>query len=843
MKNKNTPMMEQYIKIKKNYSDAFLFYRVGDFYELFNDDAIKGAKLLELTLTSRNKNSSNNIPMCGVPYHSVQNYINVLVDKGYKVAICDQVENPAEAQGTVKREVTQVITPGIRINNKSDENNYISVLLKKNGLYGFAYSDISTGEIYSTHLESFEEVLDEINSIQTKELVLDESIDSKDLILLKKIGVLISKYDDNKEFDEFEFTKLVSNISNNLEKDAILLLIAYMQNTQKRSLSYLQSPVSYIPNNFLRMDRYARKNLELIVNNTTNKHSGTLLWIINETKTAMGGRLLKQWLERPLLSKEKILNRQNIVQEFIDNYFERANLQDSLEGVYDLERLVSKVSFGNANAKDLIQLKNSLKQVPKIVYSISNLNSKYFSKLISEIYNVDDLVEMIESSIIDDPPLSITEGNIIKDGFSDSLDEYRNIINNNQQWIANLEAKERKLTGIKKLKIGYNKVFGYYIEVSKNNIDKVPTERYIRKQTLTNSERFSTVDLKERESKILEAESKTVALEYDLFNEIRNKLKNSTEKLQKIAKSIAELDVLQSFANVSEKFNFTRPIINNGHNINIIDGRHPVVERVIGRENYVPNDILLSKNNNIQLITGPNMSGKSTYMRQLALIVILTQIGCFVPAKEASLPIFDQIFTRIGAADDLVSGNSTFMVEMQEANDALRNATENSLIIFDEIGRGTATYDGMALAQSIIEYIHNNIHAKTLFSTHYHELTLLEKKLPELVNVHVGAIEKNGELIFLHKVKNGAVDKSYGIHVAKLAGLPNDLLQRAKDILQILEQEDHQKVNEDSKQLTLFDSGDSNSQILRELKKIDLMNITPLELMNKIDKLKRKIDD
>lgn len=843
MKNKNTPMMEQYIKIKKNYSDAFLFYRVGDFYELFSDDAIKGAKLLELTLTSRNKNSSNNIPMCGVPYHSVQNYINVLVDKGYKVAICDQVENPAEAQGTVKREVTQVITPGIRINNKSDENNYISVLLKKNGLYGFAYSDISTGEIYSTHLESFEEVLDEINSIQTKELVLDESIDSKDLILLKKIGVLISKYDDNKEFDEFEFTKLVSNISNNLEKDAILLLIAYMQNTQKRSLSYLQSPVSYIPNNFLRMDRYARKNLELIVNNTTNKHSGTLLWIINETKTAMGGRLLKQWLERPLLSKEKILNRQNIVQEFIDNYFERANLQDSLEGVYDLERLVSKVSFGNANAKDLIQLKNSLKQVPKIIYSISNLNSKYFSKLISEIYNVDDLVEMIESSIIDDPPLSITEGNIIKDGFSDSLDEYRNIINNNQQWIANLEAKERKLTGIKKLKIGYNKVFGYYIEVSKNNIDKVPTERYIRKQTLTNSERFSTVDLKERESKILEAESKTVALEYDLFNEIRNKLKNSTEKLQKIAKSIAELDVLQSFANVSEKFNFTRPIINNGHNINIIDGRHPVVERVIGRENYVPNDILLSKNNNIQLITGPNMSGKSTYMRQLALIVILTQIGCFVPAKEASLPIFDQIFTRIGAADDLVSGNSTFMVEMQEANDALRNATENSLIIFDEIGRGTATYDGMALAQSIIEYIHNNIHAKTLFSTHYHELTLLEKKLPELVNVHVGAIEKNGELIFLHKVKNGAVDKSYGIHVAKLAGLPNDLLQRAKDILQILEQEDHQKVNEDSKQLTLFDSGDSNSQILRELKKIDLMNITPLELMNKIDKLKRKIDD
>lgn len=843
MKNKNTPMMEQYIKIKKNYSDAFLFYRVGDFYELFNDDAIKGAKLLELTLTSRNKNSSNNIPMCGVPYHSVQNYINVLVDKGYKVAICDQVENPAEAQGTVKREVTQVITPGIRINNKSDENNYISVLLKKNGLYGFAYSDISTGEIYSTHLESFEEVLDEINSIQTKELVLDESIDSKDLILLKKIGVLISKYDDNKEFDEFEFTKLVSNISNNLEKDAILLLIAYMQNTQKRSLSYLQSPVSYIPNNFLRMDRYARKNLELIVNNTTNKHSGTLLWIINETKTAMGGRLLKQWLERPLLSKEKILNRQNIVQEFIDNYFERANLQDSLEGVYDLERLVSKVSFGNANAKDLIQLKNSLKQVPKIVYSISNLNSKYFSKLISEICNVDDLVEMIESSIIDDPPLSITEGNIIKDGFSDSLDEYRNIINNNQQWIANLEAKERKLTGIKKLKIGYNKVFGYYIEVSKNNIDKVPTERYIRKQTLTNSERFSTVDLKERESKILEAESKTVALEYDLFNEIRNKLKNSTEKLQKIAKSIAELDALQSFANVSEKFNFTRPIINNDHNINIIDGRHPVVERVIGRENYVPNDILLSKNNNIQLITGPNMSGKSTYMRQLALIVILTQIGCFVPAKEASLPIFDQIFTRIGAADDLVSGNSTFMVEMQEANDALRNATENSLIIFDEIGRGTATYDGMALAQSIIEYIHNNIHAKTLFSTHYHELTLLEKKLPELVNVHVGAIEKNGELIFLHKVKNGAVDKSYGIHVAKLAGLPNDLLQRAKDILQILEQEDRQKVNEDSKQLTLFDSGDSNSQILRELKKIDLMNITPLELMNKIDKLKRKIDD
>lgn len=854
-------MMQQYQLIKDQYQDAFLFYRLGDFYELFNDDAIKGAQILELTLTTRNKSAANPIPMCGVPHHAVENYIDILIDKGYKVAICEQMEDPKLAQGMVKRAVTRLVTPGTQMDLAGDQardNNYLTaVIANANQEFGFAYVDLSTGELKTSFLKTADTLLNEMINLRTKEVVVDDSISDSLMQQFEQRSILISH---QKEIvTSAEQSYLTQDLDESLQKQSVSVLISYLMTTQKRSLSHLQRAVAYEPSYFLKMDHYSKHNLELNINIRSGKRQGTLVWLLDETKTAMGSRLLKQWLDRPLLDKGAISARQDKVQELLSHYFERSNLQDELTQVYDLERLAGRVAYGNVNGRDLIQLRTSLEQIPKIKYLLESLAAPAFDELQERLDPIEDVTSLIERSINDEPPMSVTDGDVIKDGYDQQLDSYRDAMKNGKQWIAQLEAQERKATGINNLKIGFNHVFGYYIEVTKVNLPKLPQDRYERKQTLTNAERFSTPELKEKEALILEAQEKSTALEYELFTNVREVVKASIERLQRLAKAVAQLDVLQSFAVVSETYHFIRPEFTDGHDLHIIDGRHPVVEKFMGHQTYVPNDVVMDDETTILLITGPNMSGKSTYMRQLALTVVMAQMGCFVPAKKAQLPIFDQIFTRIGAADDLISGQSTFMVEMQEANNALSHASANSLILFDEIGRGTATFDGMALAQSIIEFVHNKIHAKTLFSTHYHELTALDQSLPQLVNVHVGAVEKNGELVFLHKVEAGPADQSYGIHVAKLAGMPESLLKRADKILGQLEQKDvqlpagnyteqtseieHHMTKEDQ-QLALFNTVQLDpkyEQIIDQLKQLNLMAMTPMDVMNQLYEWQKKI--
>ncbi|MFB9770166.1 DNA mismatch repair protein MutS [Lactiplantibacillus modestisalitolerans] len=783
-------MMRQYFAVKKQYPDAFLFYRLGDFYEMFYDDAVKGAQLLELTLTTRNHSADNPIPMCGVPHRAAQNYIDILVDKGYKVAICEQMEDPKLAKGMVKREVIQLVTPGTTLEHGAEQaksNNYLTALIKVADQWGLAYADLSTGELKTSVLANTDALLNEVTSLQTKETVVDESVPTAFRERLQALGILISEQ--NQVTPQAELSYLTQDLTSSIEQQVVERLLMYINVTQKRSLAHLQKAVAYEPSAFLKLDHNSRYNLELMKSIRTGKKQGTLLWLLDETKTAMGGRLLKQWLERPLIIKRDIETRQAKVAAFLDHYFERNNLQEELVKVYDLERLAGRVAFGSVNGRDLIQLKTSLRQVPKIRYILSELDGHVFKDEVQKLDPVEDVAELIERAIVEEPPLSVTDGGVIKDGYDPQLDKYRDAMNNGKRWIAALEAQEREATGIKNLKIGFNRVFGYYIEVTKANLAQLPADRYERKQTLTNAERFSTPELKEHESLILEAESHSTQLEYQLFTKVRETVKKAIKRLQKLARAVAAIDVLQSFAVVSEDYHFVQPELTTGHDLQIDAGRHPVVEKVMGNQSYVPNDVRMTPDETVLLITGPNMSGKSTYMRQLALTVIMAQIGCFVPAKAAKLPIFDQIFTRIGATDDLISGQSTFMVEMQEANNALQHATANSLVLFDEIGRGTATYDGMALAQAIIEFVHNHIHAKTLFSTHYHELTALDHELAGLRNVHVGATEQDGNLVFLHKVEAGAADKSYGVRVAKLAGMPTELLQRADQILASLEQQ------------------------------------------------------
>lgn len=862
---KDTPMMQQYNAIKAQYPDAFLFYRLGDFYEMFNDDAVKGAQILELTLTTRNKNADNPIPMCGVPHHAAQNYIDILVDKGYKVAIVEQMEDPKQAEGMVKRDVVQLVTPGTKFGTNADakENNYITALMLDVTQYGLAYADLSTGEQKVTTLDDTDEVLNEILNLQTKEIVVDSSVPLELQQKLTKIGILISQQP--VVVVKAEASYLTQNLTASLEQKIATNLVNYLTVTQKRSLAHLQQFVAYQPTRFLKMDHNSRYNLELTQNIRTGKKSGTLLWLLDETKTAMGGRMLKQWLDRPLLNQKNIQKRQAIVANLLNNYFERSVLQDDLVKVYDLERLVGRVAFGSVNGRDLIQLKTSLEQVPKLRATLSTLPGDVFNELLNQLDPVSEITNLINKAINEDSPLSITEGGVIADGYSEQLDQYRDVMKNGKQWLAQLEAQEREVTGITGLKIGYNRVFGYYIEVTKANIAKLDPNRYERKQTLTNAERFSTPELKEREALILEAQDKSTQLEYELFVEVREVVKTMITRLQALAQAIAQLDVLQSFAVVAETYHFVQPTFTTEADLAIIDGRHPVVEKVLGRQDYVPNDVVMAPDNSIMLITGPNMSGKSTYMRQLALIVIMAQIGSFVPATSAQLPIFDQIFTRIGAADDLISGDSTFMVEMGEANNALKHATPSSLILFDELGRGTATYDGMALAQAIIEYVHTNVHAKTLFSTHYHELTDLAAELPALKNMHVGAIEQDGNLVFVHKMEDGPADQSYGINVAKLAGMPTSLLSRAEVILQQLEAQGSTanipvEVNSAASTATITESttikpntvaqldlfADSNvspkqQAVLDELNALNLAMMTPLEALNKLFSLQQEL--
>ena len=791
-KPKETPMMKQYNEIKAQYPDAFLFYRLGDFYELFNDDAVLGSQLLELTLTQRNKNSAEPIPMAGVPHHAAQNYIDILVDKGYKVAVVEQMENPAEAEGMVKREVVQLVTPGTRMRTSADaakENNYlVSLSMTPAGGFGLAYTDLSTGEVKATTVTATGGVLNEISRLETKEIVTNATLPDDLMANLTSLGILVSHQDE--EAANAETSYLTQQLTMPEQKEAADVLLAYLFATQKRSLDHLQMASSYEIAQYLKLDRNSRANLELTVNLRTQQRSGTLLWLLDNTKTAMGGRALKQWLEQPLLDRETIEQRYDKIGELLKDFFSRAALQETLKSVYDLERLAGRVAYGTANGRDLLQLRNSLRQVPDIMVTLGDLDPAVFGDLLRRIDPVSDIEKLISTAIAEEPPISVTDGGVIRAGYNTRLDEYRSVMKNGKQWLAELEAKERSETGISSLKIGFNKVFGYYIEVTKANIDKLDPDRYTRKQTLVNAERFITPELKDREQMILEAETKSSDLEYQLFTEVREQIKNNITRIQKLAATLAELDVLQSLATVAEDYKFTRPELTDKQRLVIKDGRHPVVEKVLGHQSYVANDVFMDEDETIMLITGPNMSGKSTYMRQLALTVVMAQIGSYVPASEAELPIFDQIFTRIGAADDLISGNSTFMVEMSEANTAIQNATKRSLILFDELGRGTATYDGMALAQAFIEHVHNNTKAKTLFSTHYHELTALSDELPNLRNVHVGATEENGELVFSHKVLTGPADQSYGINVAKLAGLPDSLIDRAADILANLEAQD-----------------------------------------------------
>lgn len=871
MAKKLTPMMEQYQKVKDQYPDAFLFYRLGDFYELFNDDAVKGAQLLELTLTTRNHSAKNPIPMCGVPHRAVDSYVDILIDKGYKVAICEQMEDPKKAKGMVKRAVTRLVTPGTQMDLNGDQarnNNYLTAISEKSGLFNLAYTDLSTGELKTTTFDSVNGVLNELINLQSKEVVSAGDLPDELLTAFKKRHILLSKQE--KILKQAEISYLTQDLEDDGQKYVVSLLVSYLLTTQKRSLAHMQRAISYRANAFMKIDHYSKTNLELMTNMRSGKRQGTLSWLLDETKTAMGSRLLKQWIDRPLIDPQAIAERQDKVEELLNHYFERSNIQQELIKVYDLERLAGRVAYGSVNGRDLIQLKTSLQQVPKIKYVLETLDSPVFENLTTRLDPLSDIAGLIDQAIVEEPPIAVTDGGVIKDGYNDQLDKYRDAMNNGKQWIADLQTQERQVTGINNLKIGYNHVFGYYIEVTKVNLDKIPRDRYERKQTLVNAERFSTPELKEKEALILGAQEKSVALEYDLFVKIREQVKGQIKRLQKLAKALSELDVLQSFAVVSEDYHFVRPQMNTGHNLQIKDGRHPVVEKFMGHQEYVPNDVKMGDNTDILLITGPNMSGKSTYMRQLALTAVMAQIGCFVPASRAELPIFDQIFTRIGAADDLISGESTFMVEMMEANNALSHATDRSLILFDEIGRGTATYDGMALAQAIIEYLHEHVRAKTLFSTHYHELTSLEKTLPRLKNVHVGATEKNGELVFLHKVSAGPADKSYGIHVAKLAGMPTTLLNRADEILKGLEHQDVQltvkkadhkdqvkeaqsqekpaaPAVEANGQLELFQpqpsrkSTSKGQKILHQLKELNLMGMTPMEVMNQLYEWQQKL--
>lgn len=856
-------MMEQYLAVKKQYPDAFLFYRLGDFYEMFYDDAIKGSQLLELTLTQRNKNSLEPIPMCGVPHHAAKNYIDILVDKGYKVAICEQMEDPKQAKGMVKREVVQLVTPGTIMDegaSQAKSNNYLTALHEQAGQLGFAYVDLSTGELKSTVVNNLASLQNEILSLHTKEIVVDQSLSAQTKELLAKLKILSSHQDDCQSQAEFSFISQDLHAASEIE--AVMHLLMYLKVTQKRALAHLQKAVHYEPANYLKLDHYAKRNLELLVNSRTNKKSGTLLWLLDATKTAMGGRLLKQWLERPLLNQAEIEARLELVAILKDNFFERSSLQESLSKVYDLERLAGRVAFGNVNGRDLLQLKTSLMEVPQIRYVLEQLAGKQFADLLAKLDPLEEVVDLIDQAIVDEPPISVTDGNLIKAGYDPKLDEYQDAMKNGKLWLAQLEASERELTGIHNLKIGFNRVFGYYIEVTKANLAKLPKDRYQRKQTLTNAERFITPELKEKEDLILGAESKAYELEYQLFVAVRDQIKDQIKRLQSLAQALAKLDVLQSFAVVSEDAHLVRPTFTSDKSLVIKDGFHPVVEKVVGRQSYVPNDIIMSPTKQILLVTGPNMSGKSTYMRQLALTVIMAQIGCFVPASQAALPIFDQIFTRIGAADDLISGESTFMVEMKEANEALQNASENSLLLFDEIGRGTATYDGMALAQAIIEYVHDKVKAKTVFSTHYHELTDLEQTLAHLENIHVGAVEKDGQLVFLHKVEAGPADKSYGIHVAKLAGMPSELLTRADKILTKLEAHKQDQVSPAAKpeelikeegQLSLFAEeapvepkakpvSKQADKVLKEIGQLNLMALTPMEVMNAVYKWQQELE-
>lgn len=836
-----SPMMMKYLEVKEQHKDALLLYRLGDFYELFFDDAKIASRELELVLTGKDAGADERVPMCGMPHHAVNGYIDKLIKKGYKVAIAEQLEDPSVAKGLVKRGVVQVITPGTIIDSGLEEkkNNYIAVVEDFTSFFVISYADLSTGEVGVLNIEHDENSLtNELEALECKEVIVDPKFNLSYLDLMKAKHNITISYQSESEIT-LEYESLLVNTNDIRQEKAIVRLVDYLTKTQMRSLDYLQPAKVIKTKQFLQMDAFTRFNLELTRTIRSDDRFGSLLWILDKTKTAMGGRLLQRYIVRPLADQSEIERRLDNVEALASHYLERMEIIAGLKEIYDLPRLIGRIGYGNANAKDLIQLSKSLKVIPQIKDTIYKIQVPSLSLLADAMPDLSAVNELIESSIVENPPFTIKEGGMIKQGFNADLDELNSLAKGGKEWISRLEAIERERTGIKGLKIGFNKVFGFYIEITNSYLPLVKDEfGYIRKQTLTNGERFITQELKEKEALVLGAEDKAIKLEYEIFVSIREEIKKYTEQIQKLAEQLSIVDVLTSFAEVSIANDFVRPIFNNEHKMEIIEGRHPVIEKVIGHNAYVPNDTYLSEDKNLLLITGPNMGGKSTYMRQVTLICIMAQIGCFVPAKSANLSVVDQIFTRIGASDDLVSGQSTFMVEMSEANHALKNATANSLIIFDEIGRGTSTYDGMALAQAIIEYIALRIKAFTLFSTHYHELTALEGKLPGLYNISVGIYEENEKVTFLYKIIEGAANKSYGINVARLAHLPEDLLSRANQILETLEQN---KTSTGIVEYKVAPKKQEEPEYVKEIKNLDPLAMTPMEALNFLYELQKKL--
>ena len=888
-----SPMMQHYLETKSKYPDCVLFYRLGDFYEMFFDDAINVSRELELTLTGKECGRENRAPMCGIPYHAGEIYASRLVQNGYKIAICEQVENPKNAKGIVKRDVIKIMTPGtITDGNLLDEkkNNYIMSIFKDGMYYGIAAFDISTGEAYATEIKSdnnFQKLINEISRFNPSELIVNDymndsineinelknrfevfiSVDKKienteieadrnfvpDFFNMKSsMTKLDDKFDDETIHNTFDIIdeqgNLIKNISDRyLIVNAIGILLKYVEETQKIKPENLNKSVLYEVVKYMALDINSRRNLELTERIKDKSKKGTLLWVLDKTETSMGGRLIRRWINDPLVNVDDINARLNAVEEIKNDLLLSDRIVESLKSIYDIERLAGKISYGTVNARDLISLKNSIMQLPNLKETIKNVNSEFLKNIDNELDILSDIYELIEASIVEEPPLTVKEGGLIKKGYKPEIDELIEATTNGKQWLANVEIREKELTGIKNLKIGYNKIFGYYIEVSKSNVKDIPEDRYIRKQTLTTGERYITEELKKMENEILGAKEKIIALEYDEFVNIRNEIQSNAKRIQRTASAISKLDVIQGLANVANELNYCKPEIMDDDVIDIKNGRHPVVEKIIPYGDFVQNDSLLNANENrLNIITGPNMAGKSTFMRQVALITIMAQIGSFVPAEYAHIGVVDKVFTRVGASDDLSSGESTFMVEMMEVANILKNATDRSLVILDEIGRGTSTYDGLSIAWAVAEYV-SKLKSKTLFATHYHELVGLEGKIDGAKNYHITVKERGEDIIFLRKIVEGGTDESYGIHVAKLAGVPKEVTNRANEILFKLEKKNIMNGKAESKSEKAENAGQLSmynykiAEIASELDGVHLDSITPIEALNILQKMKDKM--
>ena len=865
---KFSPMMQNYLKTKEDYKDCILFYRLGDFYEMFFDDAITASRELELTLTGKDCGQEERAPMCGIPYHAAETYVARLISKGYKVAICEQLEDPKTAKGIVKRDVIRVVTPGTVIESnllEEKKNNYIMAIYKNGIYFGMSVCDLSTGDFRMTQIRdtnNFAMLMDEISRYSPSEIVVNELMfnSTEEIIKIKeRFETYISKSNGfSQNVNEIkERSRIVNEDDKEIEKldDYILAitaangLIAYLVDTQKNNLEYLNKILLYNTSKYMSLDINARRNLEITEKLRDKSKKGTLLWVLDKTSTSMGGRLLRRWLNDPLVDECHINRRLESVKELKEDIILRGDIVDSLKKVYDIERLASKISYGSANGRDLISLKNSTAQLPGIKTILSKAKSQMLKDLYGELDELQDIYAIIDKAIVDEPPISVKEGGLIKLGYDEEIDRLKTATTDGKNWVLKLEAEEREKTGIKGLKVGFNKVFGYFIEVTKSNLSQVP-DRYIRKQTLANCERYITEDLKRLENEILGAEEKVINLEYNAFVEIRDEIEKNVQRVQKSANIISILDVLASFATVADDMNYVIPTVDNSGIIDIKDGRHPVIEKIIGGSEFVPNDTYLDKGENrLSIITGPNMAGKSTYMRQVALITLMAQCGSFVPASYAKIGVVDKIFTRVGASDDLSMGQSTFMVEMMEVATILKEATQNSLVILDEIGRGTSTYDGLSIAWAVAEYISDKekCGAKTLFATHYHELIQLEEKLEGVKNYSIAVKEKGEDIIFLRKIISGGTDESYGVHVAKLAGVPKAVTTRANEVLRSIERKNvlnEKKLEKENKKETAGQLDMYNyklAEIAHEIDKIDLNQLTPIDALNTLLKMKEKM--